>query len=63
MYAKNQTASGNWTYYNEIQNLSSQYGTSRSNLTAEYTAELNKRITAATQEAISRLQENAKNMK
>ena len=61
-WAKNQYTT-NRTYYDEIINLSTQYGTVKSNLTADYTAELNKRITAATKEAIDRLQENAKHMK
>jgi len=63
IYAKNQTAAGNWTYYQQIQDLATQYSTTRSSLSADYTAELNKRITAATKEAIDRLQENAKHMK
>jgi len=61
-WAKNQYTT-NRTYYDEIINLGTQYGTVKSNLTADYTAELNKRITAATKEAIDRLQENAKHMK
>jgi len=61
--AKYKSASGDWTWYNAIQNLYSEYGTARSNLTASYNTEFNKRVTEATNEAIKRLQENANAMK
>ena len=61
--AKYKSASGDWTWFNEIQNIYSEYGTARSNLTASYNAEFNKRVTEATTEAIKRLQENANAMK
>jgi hypothetical protein len=61
--AKYKSASGDWTWFNDIQNLNSEYSTARSNLTASYTAEFNKRVTEATNEAIKRLQVNANAMK